>query len=403
MTILELEYKKILLFSTLNPYPFWAGSENFWFDFVMDDRINRDFIFQVVLADSPVTRKKAVSLSKKGVKTKLYKHFNVHFARRNIYRVIDKLKRSDFRTLPWYNEISRSNYDLVWFNVATLADLADLSYAVQQCKKKRIPYWVIIQHGYEDFFLHSQKEMETVANVVDSAKRIIFISQRNRGSLERALCRKLNNAFHSVNALPGTRILEAIKYGEENPVNSGSTAKFFNLGRFSPKDKAQHLLLEAFASDEWKKRNWQLSFIGVSHSGQVQLEKLRSFYGLEKDRIRIKEHTEKVFAEIVQHDILLMPSLSEGTPFAMIESMACARPALGTPVGGIPELITDGQTGWLAATTSLDDIKKALGKAWDQKEHWKQFGKNAQQRILESYNQEQSFTQLADLLAQDTK
>jgi glycosyltransferase involved in cell wall biosynthesis len=244
--------------------------------------------------------------------------------------------------------------------------------------------------------------METVANVVDSAKRFIFISQRNRASLERALCRKLNNAFHSVNALPGTRLLEAAACAEAHPVKNGTTAKFFNLGRFSPKDKAQHLLLEAFAGEEWKNRDWQLSFIGVSASGKMQMEKLITFYGLEKNRIRIIEHTEKVFAEIIQHDVLLMPSLSEGTPFAMIESMACARPALGTPVGGIPELISDGQTGWLAASTSLDDIKKALEKTWDQKEQWARIGKNAQQRVQENYNQEQSFTKLVQLLEQDT-
>ena len=166
-----------------------------------------------------------------------------------------QLKRREFRTLPWYDEISKGDYDLVWFNVSTLTDLGDLSYAVQQCKKKGVPYWLILQHGYEDFFLTSPKELEMVANVVDSAKRFIFISQKNRATLERALCRKLDNAFHSVNALPRTRMQEAIKYGENNPVNSSATAKFFNLGRFSPKDKAQHLLLEAFVKEEWKKRD----------------------------------------------------------------------------------------------------------------------------------------------------
>lgn len=169
--------KKVLLFSTLNPYPFWAGSENFWFDFVMDDRTNSEFLFQVVLADSPVTRKKGLLLAEKGIKTKFYRHFNVHFINRNLYKASDKLKRRNYRTLPWYDEISKGSYDLVWINVSTLSDLTDLSYAVQQCKKKGIPYWLILQHGYEDFFLNSQKEIDTVSTIVDSAKRFIFISQ----------------------------------------------------------------------------------------------------------------------------------------------------------------------------------------------------------------------------------
>ncbi|MBL0130283.1 MAG: hypothetical protein IPP43_03465 [Chitinophagaceae bacterium] len=49
---------KILLFSTLSPYPFWAGSENLWYDFVCDKRVREELDFQIMLADSPVTRKK---------------------------------------------------------------------------------------------------------------------------------------------------------------------------------------------------------------------------------------------------------------------------------------------------------------------------------------------------------
>ena len=121
--------KKVLLFSTLNPYPFWAGSENLWFDFVTDERVNKDIKFHVTLADSPVTRKKAVELTTAGVETNFYPHFNVSFARRNLYRVRDTFTKRPHRTLPWYDAIKKGSYGLVWFNVAALADLADLSYA----------------------------------------------------------------------------------------------------------------------------------------------------------------------------------------------------------------------------------------------------------------------------------
>ncbi|HXF90399.1 MAG TPA: hypothetical protein VNJ29_00550, partial [Candidatus Nitrosotenuis sp.] len=120
--------KKLLLYSTLNPYPFWAGSENLWFDFVRDERANSRFEFHAVLADSPVTRGKAVLLAEKGVKTSFYKHFNVYFTRRNLYRLIDKIRKKEARTLPWYDLIKKDKCDLVWFNVAALADLQDLLY-----------------------------------------------------------------------------------------------------------------------------------------------------------------------------------------------------------------------------------------------------------------------------------
>src|SRR6476620_2390912 len=136
--------KRILLYSTLNPYPFWAGSESFWFDFVSDARVNSRFDFHLFLADSPATRAKGEILGKKGITTDFYKHFNVNFTRRNFYRLTDSLRRKTTRTLPWFNQIKKAKYDLVWFNVAALADLRDLIEPVRICKALQIPYWLIL-------------------------------------------------------------------------------------------------------------------------------------------------------------------------------------------------------------------------------------------------------------------
>lgn len=49
-------------------------------------------------------------------------------------------------------------------------------------------------------------------------------------------------------------------------------------------------------------------------------------------------------------DIIMLTSLNEGTPVSIMEAMAAGRPVLSTNVGGISELITNGQTGLLAST-----------------------------------------------------
>lgn len=393
--------KNILLFSTLNPYPFWAGSENLWFDFVTDKRVAEKINVHAVLADSPVTRSKAAIAGSAGVKTSFYNHFNVNFTRRNLYRASDRIKKNTARTLPWYNEIKKGNYSLVWFNVAALQDLQDLAYAVSLCKKRGIPYWLLLQHGYEDFFLTSQQEVDTVTEIVTSAKRFVFISQRNRYSLERAIGCRLNNALHTVNAIPAKKIEEAKKLAAATAIKNEGSAKFFNLGRFSPKDKAQHLLLEALTGVQWKSRDWQLSCIGVEGFGKTQLEMLIQYYGLDKNRIQTLPHISNPLHELVKNDVLLMPSLAEGTPFAMIETMACARPAVGTPIGGIPELINE-QRGWLSKTVDVADINDAMEKAWQQRSQWQQMGNNAQQFIASSYNQDFSFTPLLQALTEDS-
>jgi glycosyltransferase involved in cell wall biosynthesis len=62
-------------------------------------------------------------------------------------------------------------------------------------------------------------------------------------------------------------------------------------------------------------------------------------------------------------DIFLMTSQFEGLPIAMLEAMTLGKPVVATAVGGIPELVTDGQEGRLApagAVTQLAQYVKAL-------------------------------------------
>lgn len=392
--------KKILLFSTLNPYPFWAGSENLWFDFFLDPRVNSQLELKAMLADSPVTREKAIRLNQAGVSTGFYRHFNVDFTRRNMYRLGDKIRKKQVRTLPWFREIETKQYDLVWFNVAALADLDELYYAVQICKKSNTPYWLLLQHGYEDFFCTSQEEIDRIAAVSNDASRFLFIADKNRKALERGIGQGLSNAYRTVNAIPAATIEKARQSANTKNNNDGK-ARFFNLGRFSPRDKAQHLILESLSGKEWKERDWQLEFIGVSGFGKAYLEKMIRYFGLDAEKIRITPHTSAVMEAIAANDVLLMPSLSEGTPFAMVESMACGKPAMGTPVGGIPELIEAEKTGWLSASVSAESVREAMEKVWLDRGQWKTMGANAAAFVAATYNQENSFKALLSQLQED--
>ncbi len=47
-------------------------------------------------------------------------------------------------------------------------------------------------------------------------------------------------------------------------------------------------------------------------------------------------------------DVFLMSSISEGIPLTVIEAMAARRPVVATAVGGLPELVEHGVTGFLA-------------------------------------------------------
>lgn len=56
----------------------------------------------------------------------------------------------------------------------------------------------------------------------------------------------------------------------------------------------------------------------------------------------------EVRAALARAHALILPSFAEGLPMVIMEAMASGRPVVSTYVAGIPELVQDGVTGWLA-------------------------------------------------------
>jgi glycosyltransferase involved in cell wall biosynthesis len=72
---------------------------------------------------------------------------------------------------------------------------------------------------------------------------------------------------------------------------------------------------------------------------------------------------EHVRQHVADADILVLPSYREGVPRSLIEGMAAGRPAVATDVRGCRELVTEGETGWLAPAGDAPALAAALTRA----------------------------------------
>jgi glycosyltransferase involved in cell wall biosynthesis len=76
-------------------------------------------------------------------------------------------------------------------------------------------------------------------------------------------------------------------------------------------------------------------------------------------------------------DVVVIPSLMEAVSLSALESMACGIPVISTNVGGMKELITDGEDGLLISPKDSDSIREAINRLFSDKDLYMQIAPNS--------------------------
>jgi len=85
-------------------------------------------------------------------------------------------------------------------------------------------------------------------------------------------------------------------------------------------------------------------------------------------------------------DAFVLPSYNEGLPMSVLEAMSWQKAVVTTNVGGIPELIKDGENGVLIEPGSQAQLANALIKIGIDLNFRLSLGANARQHVLESFS-----------------
>jgi glycosyltransferase involved in cell wall biosynthesis len=84
-------------------------------------------------------------------------------------------------------------------------------------------------------------------------------------------------------------------------------------------------------------------------------------------------------------DTLLLPSVNEGTPVSVIESLAAGRPAVATRVGGVPDVLRDGVDGFLVDVGDAAALADRLAELARDPARREEMGRAGRERVLERY------------------
>jgi len=97
-------------------------------------------------------------------------------------------------------------------------------------------------------------------------------------------------------------------------------------------------------------------------------------------------------------DIFVLPSSSrEGLGIAIIEGMAMEKPTVATDIGGIPEVVQDGETGLLVRPGDSAALAKAIIELIDNPDRAKAMGKKGRNRFAQKFTRKTMLSKIEDL------
>lgn len=94
--------------------------------------------------------------------------------------------------------------------------------------------------------------------------------------------------------------------------------------------------------------------------------------------------TEDLLNYLNKLKLLVLPSYSEGLPTIVLEAMACGTPVLATPVGAIPDVIKDGETGFILENKTPECIAKNVTRVLEY-QNLDEIVKNARSLVEKEY------------------
>jgi len=218
--------------------------------------------------------------------------------------------------------------------------------------------------------------------------RLFALGDRTLGALAHrqiAISRGLARYLAETEGFPEP-VFEIVHYGiaagpEPEPYR-GEELRFLCVGRLIP-IKGHVVLLRAFRQvlDELPEARLDIAGRGPLQHG---LKDLARELGL-GDAVRFLGHVTPIQAAVEGSFAVVVPSLGEGFRMVALEAMERARPVIAAAIGGLEDLVRDGETGLLVPAGEAEPLARAMLELASDPDRATAMGREARRRALERF------------------
>jgi glycosyltransferase involved in cell wall biosynthesis len=241
-----------------------------------------------------------------------------------------------------------------------------------ECADRRLRYAPIV-HCFVEGHSFADTHAEPLRRGYDEAVVSYFVSEANRDCTRRLIASPIERARIVRN--PYNVAYDAAPAW---PEPTDGVFRLACVARLETTVKGHDILFDVLRSPKWKGRPLEVSLYGAGPNEQT-LRRLKELYGL--TNVTFTGTTRDVEGIWASHHGMILTSRWEGLPLAVVEAMLCGRICIVTDVAGNAELLTDNETGFVAAAAKAELVDEALERAWQRRAEWRQMGCRAAQQV----------------------
>ncbi len=257
-----------------------------------------------------------------------------------------------------------------------------------------IPGKVVNMHSLHEW--HSRRRILIAAKLFGYADKIITVSNAIGCDLARRLRLPPDKIITIHNGVDLARFepKSAVCIGKETLGIKKNELVIGAVGRLVA-FKGFKYLLRAFHTVSARRSDTKLVIVGGGELKDKLMQEAQ-LLGI-ADKVIFAGRQEDVIPYLSSFDLMVMPSITEGLPNALLEAMAMGKPVVASNVGGIPEVIEDKVSGFLAPSKDSQELALAVETLLADKELRLNVGQAGRRRVEKFFSIERVYKQTVSL------